>query len=339
MKEASFYEKGKNGAVHCHLCRHHCVIADGKRGICCVRENRGGILYTLVYEKPCSWRDNDDPIEKKPLYHVFPGSKALSIATVGCNFRCLHCQNHEISQLPRERGQIPGETVSPVAVVERARMLGCRSISYTYTEPTMFYEYAYDIAKVAKEAGLSNNFVTNGYIEEAPLRAIRPYLDAANIDLKSSSDAFYKRICGARVEGVLASIKLYKSLGIWVEITTLVIPNHNDTDEELRAIATFIKEEAGPETPWHVSAFYPTYQLTDAPRTPAKTLVRARQIGMEVGLRYVYTGNIPGLDGEHTYCYQCKKPVIRRHGFSITEYALRAGACEFCGAVIDGIGL
>ncbi len=337
MKEASFYEKGENGAVHCFLCRHHCVITEGKRGICCVRENRGGTLYTLVYEKPCSW--HVDPIEKKPLYHVFPGSKAFSIATVGCNFRCLHCQNHEISQLPRESAQIFGETVSAEEIVGQAHAAGCRSISYTYTEPTMFYEYAYDTARLAKEAGLSNNFVTNGYIEEAPLRAIRPYLDAANIDLKSISDTFYRKICGARVEGVLDSIKLYKSLGIWVEITTLVIPGHNDTDEELRAVAAFIKDEAGPETPWHVSAFYPTYKLTDAPRTPAKTLLRARQIGLEAGLRYVYTGNIPGLDGEHTYCYQCKKPVIERHGFSITGYALDAGGCKFCGAVIDGIGL
>ena len=337
MKEASFYEKGENGKVDCYLCRHHCAIADGKRGICSVRQNQGGTLYTLVYGKPCS--SQVDPIEKKPLYHCFPGSKAFSIATVGCNFRCLHCQNHEISQLPRDHDQIFGEELSPAEVVEYARKAGCRSISYTYTEPTMFYEYAYDIAKLAKEAGLSNNFVTNGYIEEAPLVAIRPLLDAANIDLKSISDAFYKKICGARVEGVLASIKLYKSLGIWVEITTLVIPNHNDTDEEFKAIATFIRDEVGPETPWHVSAFHPTYKLTDASRTPARTLIRAREIGLGAGLRYVYTGNIPGLDGEHTYCYQCKKAVVKRSGFSITEYNIDARACRFCGATIDGIGL
>jgi pyruvate formate lyase activating enzyme len=337
VKEASFYEKGENRKVGCYLCRHHCVIADGKRGICCVRQNLGGTLYTLVYGKPCSRQV--DPIEKKPLYHCFPGSKAFSIATVGCNFRCLHCQNHEISQLPRDHDQVFGEELSAEAVVEYARKAGCRSISYTYTEPTMFYEYAYDIAKLAKEAGLSNNFVTNGYIEDAPLVAIQPYIDAANIDLKSISDTFYKKICGARVEGVLASIRKYKSLGIWVEITTLVIPNHNDTDEEFEAIATFIRDEVGPETPWHVSAFHPTYKLTDASRTPAKTLIRAREIGLAAGLRYVYTGNIPGLDAEHTYCYQCKKPVIKRYGFSITEYNIDARACRFCGATIDGIGL
>ncbi|HUJ89394.1 MAG TPA: AmmeMemoRadiSam system radical SAM enzyme [Syntrophorhabdales bacterium] len=337
MKEASFYNRGENGKVDCYLCRHHCVISDGKRGICYVRENRGGTLYTLVYGKPCSW--HVDPVEKKPLFHCFPGSKAFSIATVGCNFRCLHCQNHEISQLPRDHNQIYGEATSPTDVVEHAQKAGCRSISYTYTEPTMFYEYAFDIARLAKERGLSNNFVTNGYIEKEPLTAIQPYLDAANIDLKSISDDFYRKVCGARVEGVLESIKHYKSLGIWVEITTLVIPNHNDSDEEFEAIARFIRDETGPETPWHVSAFHPTYKLTDEPPTSPKTLIRARQIGIEAGLRYVYTGNIPGLDAEHTYCYQCKKPVIKRYGFSITEYSIDAGACKFCGAKIDGVGL
>jgi pyruvate formate lyase activating enzyme len=337
VKEASFYEKGENGKVHCYLCRHHCVISDGKRGICCVRENRGGTLYTLVYGNPCSW--HVDPIEKKPLFHFFPGSKAFSIATVGCNFRCLHCQNHEISQLPRDHDQIAGEVRSPEEIVAQAQRTGCRSISYTYTEPTMFYEYAWDIAKLAREQGISNNFVTNGYIEKEPLSAIRPYLDAANIDLKSISDDFYKKVCGARVDGVLESIKHYKALGIWIEITTLIIPNYNDSDHEFEAIARFIRDEAGPETPWHVSAFHPTYKLTDAPPTPSNTLIRARQIGIDAGLRYVYTGNIPGLSAEHTYCYQCKKPVIKRHGFNVAEYSIDAGFCKYCGAKIDGVGL
>ena len=337
MREASFYEKGEDKKVTCFLCRHHCLIDDGKRGICCVRENRSGTLYTLVYGNPCSW--HVDPVEKKPLFHFFPGSRAFSIATVGCNFRCLHCQNHEISQLPRDHDRIAGHEMAPERVVREAVDNECKSISYTYTEPTMFFEYAFDIAKLARQAGIYNNFVTNGYIEEGPLEAIRPYLDAANIDLKSISPDFYRKVCGAKVEGVLESIKKYKSLGIWIELTTLVIPKYNDSDEEFRKIADFIRDEVGVETPWHVSAFYPTYKLMDSSRTPAKTLIRAREIGLEAGLRYVYVGNIPGLDGENTHCYNCKKPVITRYGFSIRDYSIKDGDCSFCGAKIDGVGL
>ena len=337
MKEASFYQKRSGNTVECGLCRHRCVIPDGKRGICCVRENREGTLYTRVYGNPCTW--HVDPIEKKPLYHFFPGSKAFSIATVGCNFRCLHCQNHEISQLPRDENRIVGYAMDPKEVVEEARKAGCGSISYTYTEPTMFFEYAFDIAGLAKEAGLANNFVTNGYIEEEPLTAIQPYLDAANIDLKGFSEGFYKKVCGARLEGVLASIRKHKSLGIWIELTTLVIPAYNDSDEELSRLARFIADEVGPETPWHVSAFHPTYKLKDSHPTPAGTLMKAREIGLAAGLRYVYTGNIPGIDGEHTYCYNCKKPVIQRWGFGVTGYDIRDGSCAFCGARIDGIGM
>jgi pyruvate formate lyase activating enzyme len=337
MKEASFWEKREDYKVNCFLCRHHCLIPDGKRGICCVRENRSGTLYTRVYGNPCSW--HVDPIEKKPLFHFYPGSQSFSIATVGCNFRCLHCQNHDISQLPKDHDVIAGEEMSPDQIVRHALSTGCRSISYTYTEPTMFYEYAFDIAKRAKEQGISNNFVTNGYIEEKPLEAIGPYLDAANIDLKSISDDFYRKVCGARVDGVLASIKKYKELGIWIELTTLVIPKYNDTDDEFRSIAAFIRDETGVETPWHVSAFYPTYKLTDSSRTPAKTLERARQIGMEAGLRYVYTGNIPGMDGENTHCHNCKRVVIKRYGFNVTEYNIKDGVCTFCSAKIDGVGL
>jgi pyruvate formate lyase activating enzyme len=337
VREASFYEKQSENKVRCRLCRHLCLIPDGKRGICCVRENRQGVLYSLVYGNPCSW--HVDPIEKKPLYHFFPGSKAFSIATVGCNFRCLHCQNHEISQLPREEERIAGFTMSPEEVVEKARREGCRSISYTYTEPTMFYEYAFEIAKRANRAGLANNFVTNGYIEEEPLSAIRPFLDGANIDLKGFSTSFYQKVCGAKLEGVLASIRKHKALGIWIELTTLIIPDYNDSESELRETATFIAHEVGPETPWHVSAFYPTYKLTDSYRTPPEKVTRAREIGLEAGLRYVYTGNIPGLDGESTYCPSCRRIVIKRWGFAITEYRITDGACAFCGAKIDGIGM
>lgn len=337
MKEALFYEKLEDRNVHCFLCRHHCKINEGKRGLCGVRENKDGTLYTLIYGFPCSY--HVDPIEKKPLFHFYPGSRAFSIATAGCNFRCSHCQNHEISQIPRDEGHIYGQKMEPSEVVGMAAKSGCKSISYTYTEPTIFYEYAFDCAKLAKEKGITNNFVTNGYIEEEPLKTIKPYLDGANIDLKGFTTDFYKKVCGAKLENVIATIRSYKALGIWIELTTLVIPGYNDREEELRNIARFINNDLGAETPWHVSAFYPTYKLTDAPRTPAKTLQRAREIGIEEGLRYVYTGNIPGADGESTYCWSCKKLVIGRYGYTISEYNIKSGACIFCGAIIDGVGL
>ena len=337
MREASFYEKLEDRKVQCRLCRHHCIIQERKRGICGVRENRDGVLHTLVYGLPCSY--HIDPIEKKPLFHFFPGSRAFSIATVGCNFQCLHCQNHDISQMPKNENRIPGEEMTPAEVVKLAGESGCKSISYTYTEPTIFYEYAFDTAKLAREKGIYNNFVTNGYIEEEPLKTIKPFLDGANIDLKSFNKEFYRKICKAELSGVLATIRTYKALGIWIEITTLIIPGHNDSDEELREIARFIKNDLGVETPWHVSAFYPTYRLLDTGRTPPKTLRRAREIGLDEGLRYVYEGNIHGSDGEHTHCYHCREVIIKRYGFTITDYNIKDGTCRYCGTTIDGIGL
>jgi len=241
--------------------------------------------------------------------------------------------------MPRDEGHIFGQKMEPIEVVDLAAKSGCKSISYTYTEPTIFYEYALDCGKLAKEKGISNNFVTNGYIEEEPLKAIRPYLDGANIDLKGFKDDFYKKVCGAELQNVLSTIRAYKNLGIWIELTTLIIPGYNDSEEEFKAIAQFIKNDLGIETPWHVSAFYPTYKLTDASRTPAKTLQKAREIGIEEGLRYVYLGNIPGSDGENTYCWSCNKLVIGRYGYTISEYNIKNGACTFCGAIIDGVGL
>jgi pyruvate formate lyase activating enzyme len=337
MKEASFYEKKDEKTLHCFLCRHNCIIADGKRGICGVRENRDGVLYSLVYGLPCAY--HVDPIEKKPLFHFYPGTKAFSIATAGCNFRCLHCQNHDISQGPHETKRIFGQQMSPEDVIREAKATQCASISYTYTEPTMFFEYAYDIARLARKAGIANCFVTNGYIEEKPLREIRPYLDAANIDLKGFNASFYKKICGADLSKVLESIRLHKELGIWIELTTLIIPGYNDNEDELRGIAKFIAHDLGVETPWHVSAFYPTYKLLDAKPTSPETLAVARQIGIAEGLRYVYVGNIPGLDGENTYCHVCHKAVIGRFGYSITEYNLKGSSCSHCGTTLEGVGL
>ena len=337
MTEARYYEKLEEKKVRCNLCHHHCVIAEGKTGICGVRENRDGTLYSLIYNKPCSY--HVDPIEKKPLFHFFPGSSAFSIATVGCNFRCLHCQNYEISQMPKEEKRIFGYELTPKEIVDMAKEYRCKSISYTYTEPTVFFEYAYDTAKLAKEKGLFNNFVTNGYIEEEPLRQIRPLLDGANIDLKSFSEDFYRKICGAELKHVLETIRTYKKLGIWIEITTLIIPGLNDSPQELKKIARFIKEDLGRETPWHVTAFYPTYKLTDRPRTQAKTLKEARNIGIDEGLIYVYEGNIPGGEGENTFCYECGRLIIGRYGFSVTEYHIVNGKCNYCGAKIHGVGI
>jgi len=336
MKEALFYEKLDNHAVQCHLCAHHCVIARGKRGICGVRENRGGILCTLVYGR--SIAENIDPIEKKPLFNFLPGSKSFSIATAGCNFRCLHCQNHDISQMPRSRAVIMGKNLSPEDVVSLAKKNGCESISYTYTEPTIFYEYAYDIAKLASAEGLKNIFVTNGYITEGPLRAISPYLDAANIDLKSFTEGFYKKICGAKLQPVLDAIKLYRDLNIWIEITTLIIPTHNESPRELEQIASFIKE-LGTDIPWHITAFHPTYRLTDRSSTPVSALMQARDIGIRAGLRYVYVGNVPGERGENTYCYKCGELLIERCGFRIVRNSISDAQCPKCQTKIDGIGV
>jgi pyruvate formate lyase activating enzyme len=333
MKEAMFYEKLDEKKVGCFLCSHHCHIKEGKRGICYVRKNIDGTLYSLVYGKVISM--HIDPIEKKPLFHLLPASTSFSIASVGCNFRCEHCQNFEISQYPKEHEDIPGHDVTPEDIVEAAARNGCESISYTYTEPTIFFEFAYDCARLAHQKGIKNVFVSNGYITPEATRVIAPYLDGNNIDLKGNDD-FYKKICGARVEPVKETIRLMKELGVWVEVTTLIIPDYNDSEEDLHNIAEFIKS-VDPAIPWHVTQFYPTYKLTDKPRTPVKILRRAREIGFELGLKYVYEGNVPGEGGENTYCPNCKALLIGRFGFSIGEIKIRDGQCPKCGTLIDGV--
>ena len=312
MKEALVYQKLEGNKIKCNLCSHRCVISPGKRGICRVRENRDGVLYSLVYGKVVT--NNIDPIEKKPLFHFYPGSKSYSIATAGCNFRCLHCQNWQISQL--KDGEITGEEFTPEEVVEDALGSGCESIAYTYTEPTIFYEYAFDTAEIAHEKGLKNIFITNGYISEEALREISPYLDAANKDLKSMKDNFYRKVCGARLKPVLDSIKLHHMLGIWLEVTTLIIPGYNDSSEELEEIARFIRD-IDKNIPWHVSRFFPAYQLMNVPTTPLDTLKKAVEIGREVGLEYVYQGNVG--EGENTFCPNCGKLLRKRTGFDFVE--------------------
>src|SRR3972149_3494203 len=282
MKEAFLYEKLENNKVLCNLCAHRCRLTEGKTGICGVRKNIEGELYTLVYDKLIS--AHTDPIEKKPLFHFMPGSTSFSIATVGCNFRCLHCQNYEISQMPKDEHIIKGSETPPADIVETAERYGCRSISYTYTEPTIFFEYAYDTARLANKKGIKNVFVTNGYMTKEALTLIKPYLDGANVDLKFFNEKMHQKICGAKVSHVLDTIKLMREYNIWVEVTTLIIPTLNDSDDELKQIAEFVYS-VGPEIPWHISAFYPTYKLKDKPRTPAATLKKARKIGFDAGLR------------------------------------------------------
>lgn len=336
MKEAMFYEREEGGQVRCGLCRFNCLIREGARGNCSVRENRGGILYSLVYGRLCA--EHVDPIEKKPLFNVLPGSRSYSIATVGCNFHCRHCQNYEISQVSRD-APIAGYERSPEEVVKSALATACQSIAYTYTEPTIFFEFAYDTARLAREAGLLNIFVTNGYISKEALTTIAPYLDAANIDLKGFSEGFYRDVVHARLSEVLDSIIEYRRQGVWIELTTLIIPGLNDSEEELQGIASFIVTNLGVDTPWHVTQFYPTYKLTDRPRTPVETLRRAREIGLEAGLRYVYEGNVPGEGGENTWCPFCSSLLIKRHGYIIESNRVSGGTCPDCGASIAGIGM
>lgn len=336
MKEALFYKKLDQKKVQCFLCPHSCIITEGNKGLCGVRENKNGKFFTLVYGKIIA--SHLDPIEKKPLFHFYPGTIAYSIATAGCNFKCKHCQNADISQMPHNHKQILGQNLKPENIVKDALGHGAKSISYTYTEPTIFYELAYDSAKLAHEKGLKNNFVTNGYITPEPLKAISPYLDAANVDLKFFDDDLYKRVCGAHLEPVLKTIKLMKKLGIWVEVTTLVIPGLNDSQEHLEKIAEFLVSlDKG--IPWHISAFFPTYKMTDKNPTSIDTLHKAREIGLKKGLRYVYCGNIPHNEGENTYCYNCHKLIIGRLGYKIEEYHIKDSKCIFCQAEIDGIGL
>lgn len=334
MKEALFYKKLEEKKVSCFLCHQFCVIADGKRGICGVRENRDGVLYSLVYGRAIA--QNIDPIEKKPFFHLQPGSSSFSIATVGCNFKCLNCQNADISQ-PYKNEVGDGTYVEPKTIVDLALEYNCRSISYTYTEPTIFFEYAFDIAKLAKERGLKNNFVTNGFMSKEALETIRPYLDGANVDLKSFSDEFYRKICSARLEPVLENLKAMVKYGIWVEVTTLIIPTWNDSEKEFEKIAKFVAEELGRDVPWHISAFYPAYKLENLPSTDPEILHRAAQIGYSHGLRYVYTGNCPGDRYESTICFNCKEILIKRFGYSIIRNLIKDNKCPNCKAEIAGV--
>ncbi len=336
--EALLYEKEPDGMVRCHLCGHRCHIADGRRGLCGVRENRGGTLQTLVYGRLVA--GNIDPIEKKPLFHLMPGSLSYSIATVGCNFRCRFCQNADIAQMPADHeGRIAGSEASPEQVVSAAIGSGCRSIAYTYTEPTVFFEFALDTARLARQKGLRNLWVSNGYMTPEALALIGPLLDGANIDLKGYSERYYTAFCGARLTPVLETLRGMKAMGIVLEVTTLVVPGLNDSDTELTALTGFLSRELGAETPWHVSRFHPTYRLLDRPATPRATLVRAREIGLAAGLHHVYIGNLPGDEGEATFCHKCRELLIDRQGFQVKANRLREGCCPQCHSPLYGTAL
>ncbi len=326
-----------DGAVRCVACAHRCLIRPGRAGICHVRENRNGELVSLVFGEAVA--ANADPIEKKPLFHVYPGSVAFSIATRGCNFHCLHCQNWAISQATHDGLAARSFELSPEGVVRAAVDSGARSIAYTYTEPTIFIEYVLATARLAREAGLANVLVTNGYQTPEALDLLAPMVDAANVDLKSFDDAFYRRICGARLKPVLEALVGLRARGIWVEVTTLLIPGLNDDPVRLAALAGWIATALGPETPWHVSRFFPTYRLTDLDPTPVATVERTVAIGRDAGLRHVYAGNLNG-GGENTDCAGCGDTLILRHGYSVTRGAgLDHGRCGRCGHELAGIGL
>ncbi len=334
MKEAYLYERLDKQRVRCFLCHHRCLIREGSRGICGVRENREGTLVSLVYGKVIA--RHMDPIEKKPLFHFLPGTQSYSLATVGCNFKCTFCQNADISQMPADRNQIWGEEMAPSMLVEEALANRAISISYTYTEPTIFFELTLDTSRLAVKKGLKNVFVTNGYMTEECLKEICPDLHAANVDLKGFTEGFYKEQCGAKLEFVLQTLRALKQMGVWLEVTTLLISGQNDSPEELRRLARFLAE-LDTDIPWHISRFHPAYRLLNVPPTPAKSLQRARDIGYEVGLKYVYTGNLPGDDGEKTFCHACKELLVDRYGFSVRKSTIKKNHCPKCGALIPGI--
>ncbi|MCX5646340.1 MAG: AmmeMemoRadiSam system radical SAM enzyme [Phycisphaerae bacterium] len=338
LKEAVLWEPAEEQKVHCRLCGFRCLIGEGKLGHCNVRKNTGGKLYSLNYHKVCA--TNPDPIEKKPLYHFLPGSRSFSIAAVGCNLRCEFCQNWQISQAALETGRIDGETVAPEQIVEAAVRTGCKSVAYTYTEPTVFMELCHDCARPAKERGLANVFVSNGYMTREAIDFAAEWLDGINVDLKAFSDDYYKNLCGARLGPVLDSIAyIAKETDIWIEITTLLLPGQNDSEEELKKLADWLATEAGPDVPWHVSRFYPQYKYTDSEPTPLEAMQRAEEIGKAVGLHYVYLGNVPGTDGENTYCYHCHTKLIERRGYRIIANHIKDSKCPNCGTQIAGFGV
>ncbi len=333
LREALYWKTACNG-VQCTLCPFRCFLPEGARGICNVRMNNAGRLVTLVYGQPVAV--HVDPIEKKPVFHLYPGSRSFSISTVGCNLRCAFCQNWEISQAFPE--QASGKPMSPKEIVDAAILTGSESVAYTYAEPTVFYEYVLDTAKLAKERGLKNVMISAGYINADPLRELAPYLDVMKVDLKGFNESFYRRVVKGELRFVLETLKRLVKLGVFTEVVNLIVPTLNDNMNEIRKMCRWVKAELGADVPVFFSRFTPQYRLENLPPTPIETLRRAREIGLEEGLHYVYTGNVPGDEGENTYCPTCKKLLIRRYGYAVLENVLKSGGfCPYDGTKIPGI--
>ncbi len=338
LKEGVLWEPAEGGKAQCRLCNWRCLISEGKAGRCAVRQNKDGVLYSLNYYKVCS--ANPDPIEKKPLFHFQPGSRSFSIAAMGCNFRCEFCQNWQVSQAALEAGQIDGRPIPPEKIVETAVSDGCSSIAYTYTEPTIFMELCNDCGRLAKERGLANVFVSNGFMTIEAVDFASDWLNGINIDLKAFTEDYYRRLCKARLQPVLDTIKyIAKQTDIWLELTTLLIPDENDSDDELKQIADFIVNNAGADVPWHISRFHPQYRYTDSTATSVAALQRAFEIGKAAGLHYVYLGNVPGAKSENTHCYKCGKTLIERAGYGKVANHIENSKCPGCDTEIAGFEL
>lgn len=333
LKEAYYYQELGDSDVMCLLCPRECILEEGQRGICGVRQNIKGNLYTLVYGRPVAV--HIDPIEKKPISHMLPGSKSFSIATAGCNLGCRFCQNWQISQVLPE--DIRSYDLPPEKVVQLALENNCQSIAYTYSEPTIFYEYMIETAKLAREKGLKNVYVTSGYINPEPLRELCKYIDAANIDIKGFTEDYYRQYCLGKLQPVLKSAKIMQEEGVWIELTNLILPTINDDMEKIREMCEWIIKNLGPDVPLYFSRFFPAYKMTHLPPTPVETLEKAREIAQKVGLHYVYIGNVPGHPAEHTYCPNCGRIIIQRVGFFVTSHNLYQDKCPFCGEKIPGI--
>jgi pyruvate formate lyase activating enzyme len=337
MHPASLWKPLPDGRTACRLCSHFCRIEDGRRGLCGVRQNSGGALFTLVYDRVAA--ANLDPVEKKPLYHFLPGTMTFSFGTMGCNLSCSFCQNYSLSQPPRQGKPIAGERVTPAELVRAARNTAAASISYTYSEPTIFFELMRDSADLAKAAGLKNIMVTNGFQSRPCLDALAGRIDAVNVDLKAMNPDFYERVCGGKLKPVLRNLVRMRELGWWIEVTTLLIPGANDADGELRELADFLVRELGAETPWHVSRFHPDFAMRDTPPTPPERLERAHAIGREAGLAHVYVGNVASDAHNGTDCAGCGKRLIERTGFGVRQVGTRHGKCPACGQTLAGRGL
>ncbi|MCE5186104.1 MAG: AmmeMemoRadiSam system radical SAM enzyme [Planctomycetaceae bacterium] len=336
LKRAVLWER-QDQKIRCSLCAWRCLIPDGGLGRCRVRKNIGGVLYSLIYDKICA--ASPDPIEKKPLFHFHPGSKAFSIAAPGCNFQCSFCQNWQISQMANE-GAIEGASYTPAEIVRAAQDSGCQGIAYTYTEPTIFMELCADTARLAKAQGLYSVFVSNGYMTPEAIDFAKDWLDAINIDLKAFTEEFYRDLCRARLKPVLDTIHYIAGhTSIWMELTTLVIPGKNDSDKELKAIAEFIAKEVSVDVPWHISRFFPQYKMSGNVPTNSAVLERAYHIGKQAGLRYIYIGNMPGMEAESTHCYHCGALLIERVGHWVRENKLKTNRCPQCDSPIAGMSL